>query len=83
MLKNILTVPQDALANVWKSVLRTDGDDFFEQGGTSLAAIRIESALYEKGWLLSAADILQNPKRCDMAALMTSAEETDWEADSE
>ena len=82
MFKNILTTPQDALIDVWKSVLETDGDDFFAEGGTSLAAIRMESALFEKGWLLSAADILQNPKRCDMAALILPADKIDWEDDA-
>jgi hypothetical protein len=74
------------LMRIWKDVLGIDeitaNDDFFTVGGTSLSAIRIEAALFEKGWFLSAADILQNPKLCDMAALMALAEEIDWEAEA-
>jgi len=71
----------DVLLDVWKTVLGTDTDDFFEAGGTSLSAIRLESALYEKGWLLSAADIFHTPKLLDMAALLTPVDEIDWEDD--
>jgi hypothetical protein len=74
-------LPEDVLLDVWKNVLGTEADDFFTAGGTSLDAIRLEAALFERGWLLSAADIFQNPKLRDMAALMTSVKEIDWEAE--
>ena len=80
-------LPQaSALHEALKSVLDAadiqQGDDFFTIGGTSLAAIRLEGALFEAGWLLSAADIFGNPEIHKMPALMIPADEIDWEADA-
>ncbi len=79
MLEASLPLPERALAEAWSAVLKTDEPDFFAAGGTSLNAIRLEAALFDRGWLLSAADILQNPDRRALAALMTLSGETDWE----
>lgn len=74
------------LSRVWMDVLGSDDvsphDDFFVAGGTSLAAIRIEAGLFERGFLLCAADILQNPKMYEMAALMVPADEINWEEEA-
>ena len=77
------TAPIIILHDVLNAVIgtREDDEDFYESGGTSMDAIMIESALLEKGWLLSAADILQNPEIHDMARLMTPADDIDWEAE--
>ena len=56
-------------------------EDFYELGGTSMDAIMIESALLDKGWLLSAADIMQNPEIQEMVKLMIPADDIDWEAE--
>ncbi len=79
MLEASLPLPEQALAEAWSAVLKTDEPDFFAAGGTSLNAIRLEAALFERGWLLSAADILQNPDRGALAAFMAAADETNWE----
>jgi hypothetical protein len=79
-----LPLAEQALDEAWNAILGSvDPDetaDFFKLGGTSLAAIRLEAALFEKGWLLSAGDILQNPEKNALPALMTPAGDTDWEA---
>ena len=72
-------MPEKILREVWMEILKASEGDFYEIGGTSMDAIMIESALLQKGWFLSAADILQNPKIHDMAALMIPADEIDWE----
>ena len=71
------------LQEVLRAIIGTgdDDEDFYELGGTSMDAIMIESALLENGWLLSAADIMQNPEIQDMAKLMTPADDIDWEAE--
>ena len=71
------------LQEVLNAVIGTfeNDEDFYESGGTSMDAIMIESALLEKGWLLSAADIMQNPEIQEMAKLMTPADDIDWEAE--
>ena len=71
----------DVLRVIWNRVLKTEEGDFYELGGTSMDAISIESALLEEGWLLSAADILQNPEFYAMSALISRADDIDWEAD--
>ena len=76
-------MPESILREVWMEVLKIDEGDFYETGGSSMDAILIESALLQKGWSLSAADILQNPKIHEMAALMVPAEEIDWEVETE
>ncbi len=71
------------LMEVWKEVLEKNEvsptDDFFLSGGTSLGAIRIEAAMFERGWLLSATDIFHHPKLADMAGCLTPADDIDWE----
>ena len=69
------------LKDAISSVLGGCDGDFYELGGTSMDAIMIESALLDKGYVLSAADILQNPEIQEMAKLMTPADEFDWEAE--
>ena len=71
------------LQEVLSAIIGTieNDEDFYELGGTSMDAIMIESALLENGWLLSAADIMQNPEIQDMAELMTPADDIDWEAE--
>ena len=73
---NIITL-QEVISNI----LEAGDGDFYELGGTSMDAIMIESALLEKGFILSAADILQNPKIMEMAQLMIPADEIEWEAE--
>ncbi len=74
---------KDALISAWKQVFKTDRvndtDNFFELGGTSLMAIEIESILFEKGYVLSAADIFENPVLSDLVPLILLADEIDWE----
>ncbi len=71
------------LMDVWKETLEKNevspSDDFFLSGGTSLAAIRMEAALFERGWLLSATDIFRHPKLTDMAGCLSPADDIDWE----
>ncbi len=81
MFEESLPLPERALADAWSDVLKSEEQDFFAAGGTSLGAIRLEAALFEKGWLLSAADILQNPDIRTLTAWMTPLDETDWEND--
>ena len=69
------------LQEVIDNILDAGNGDFYELGGTSMDAIMIESALLERGYALSAADILQNPEIRDMATLMIPAQDIDWEAD--
>ena len=71
------------LQEVLSAVIGTgdEDEDFYELGGTSMDAIMIESALLENGWLLSAADIMQNPEIQEMAKLMIPADDIDWEAE--
>ena len=72
-------LPETALAEAWKEVLKTDEPDFFAAGGTSLDAIRLEAVLFEKGWLLSAADILESSNIGALSALMAPLDEMNWE----
>lgn len=71
------------LLQVWADILNIKDvsldDDFYIAGGTSLAAIRIEAALFEKGWILSASDIIRNPKLYEAAAKMIPLDEINWE----
>jgi len=71
------------LQEVLSAIIGTgdEDEDFYESGGTSMDAIMIESALLDKGWLLSAADIMQNPEITAMVPLMTPADDIDWEAE--
>jgi len=71
----------DILYEVIGNILNSVNGDFYELGGTSMDAIMVESALLEKGFALSAADILQNPEFNDMAKLMIPVSDIDWEAD--
>ena len=73
-------MPDKILQEVLDSIIGTGEGDFYTLGGTSMDAIRIEAALLEKGWLLSAADILLNPEIHQMVTLMVPADEIDWEA---
>lgn len=72
-----------ALLSAWKHVFKTDtvndADNFFELGGTSLMAIQIESILFDQGFVLSAADIFENPVLSDLVPFILLADEIDWE----
>jgi hypothetical protein len=46
-----------------------------------MIAIRIESALYERGWYLAAPDIFIHAKFGLIAPFIIPAAEADWEAD--
>jgi acyl-coenzyme A synthetase/AMP-(fatty) acid ligase/acyl carrier protein len=68
-------------AEIWKTVLGSETGSFYEAGGTSLKAIRIEEALLLRGFYLSAADILGIGDLKKLSGQIVSAEEIDWEAE--
>jgi hypothetical protein len=79
-------LPQiSVFADIWKNELGletvTEHSDFFDSGGASMSAIRMESALYERGWYLTAPDIFIHAKFGLIAPLIIPAAEADWEAD--
>ncbi|MDR0943653.1 MAG: AMP-binding protein [Ruminococcus sp.] len=71
----------DDFKDAWKAILGKDEGDFYEIGGTSLKAIRIEEAMLMKGHYISAADILRYKNFSDISKLIISASEIDWEAE--
>jgi hypothetical protein len=70
----------DILEKCWRDDFGTDTADFFEIGGTSFDAIKLEAALFKAGYVLSAADIFQYPAKTELVELMLPADEVDWEA---
>jgi surfactin family lipopeptide synthetase A/lichenysin synthetase A len=71
----------DDLAEIWYEFFGVKTGNFYELGGTSLKAIRIEEALLMRGLYLSAADILSTGDFEKLAGLITPADEIDWEAE--
>ena len=63
---------------IWRSVLRQEGlgveDNFYDFGGSSLAAIQIATRANEAGLPLSAIDIFQNQTVAGVAALSPKTE---------
>lgn len=62
-----------AVREIWLELLGVDGvsadDHFFEQGGDSLAAIRLVARLYrEHGLILGMTDVLARPRFADVVA---------------
>lgn len=57
--------PIDELLNIWRKTLKKDdlssSDDFFENGGDSISAIQLVSAMKKLGYHLSLIDIFDNP----------------------
>jgi non-ribosomal peptide synthetase component F len=72
---------QPEFSEIWKEFFGSDSGNFYELGGTSLKAIRIEEALLSRGLYLSAADILGIGDYNRLSALITPADEIDWEAE--
>lgn len=64
------------LQSLWATVLGVEPnligahDSFLRVGGDSIGAMRLVGSARELGYSLSVADILRNPKLCDMAKLM-------------
>ncbi|KAM7185082.1 hypothetical protein V8F20_011947 [Naviculisporaceae sp. PSN 640] len=71
------TETEKVLHNLWQKLLGLEGDrfgassNFFELGGSSLAAIKLASAARDQGHNLSAQIIFKNPVLSAMAAQMT------------
>ena len=74
-----------ALAAVWKEVLETDsareGDDFFEQGGDSITAMRLEAELFKTGWYLPATRIYETARLGELANVVEPVDNFDDEDD--
>ncbi|KAK4196677.1 hypothetical protein QBC40DRAFT_286889 [Triangularia verruculosa] len=76
------TETEKVLHNLWQELLGLDGDrfgassNFFELGGSSLAAIKLASAARDLGHNLSAQIIFKNPVLSAMASQMTPLRET-------
>jgi acyl-coenzyme A synthetase/AMP-(fatty) acid ligase len=69
------------LAVIWEDMLGDLSGGFYELGGTSLKAIKIEEAMLEQGLYISAADILSAQTFSDISKLVSPADEIDWEAE--
>lgn len=69
------------LRGMWATILAVEphligaDDSFLRVGGDSVGAMRLVGSARELGYLLSVADILKNPKLCDMTKLMVEAAE--------
>jgi len=74
-----------ALVNIWKQVLNVENpgpdDDFFEQGGDSIKAIRLESRLFKAGWYLPATEIYDRAKLGDLMERIKEVESFEDEED--
>jgi aryl carrier-like protein len=74
-----------ALITAWQSVLgvSTAGpeDDFFELGGDSITAMRLEAELFKAGWYLPATAIYELARLGELMQMIESAEIFDDEED--
>ena len=71
----------------WKDILGEEPlgpeDDFFEHGGDSITAMRLEGELFKAGWYLPAAQIYETARLGDLAAMVEPAECFDDEYDDD
>jgi len=76
-----------ALVLAWKNILGEEPlgpeDDFFEHGGDSITAMRLEGELFKAGWYLPAAQIYETARLGDLAAMVEPAECFDDEENEE
>jgi non-ribosomal peptide synthetase component F len=69
------------LAKVWEDMFGDLSGGFYELGGTSLKAIKIEEEMLEHGLYISAADILNAQTFSAISKLISPADQIDWEAE--
>ena len=74
-----------ALISAWQEVLNvsTSGpeDDFFELGGDSITAMRLEAELFKAGWYLPATTIYEQARLGELMRMMEPADAFDEEDD--
>ena len=67
--------PVPALEALWKETLSLNTVDterpFFEQGGTSLAALSLLSDYYNRGWAMTLAEFYDHPTLSEQAAFLS------------
>ena len=74
-----------ALIAAWQEVLGISvsgpGDDFFELGGDSITAMRLEAELFKTGWYLPATTIYERARLGELIKMMEPADAFDDEED--
>lgn len=72
-----------ALIRVWQEVLETETpgpeDDFFELGGNSISAMRLEAGLFNAGWYLPATAIYEQARLGGLLSLVEPIDSFDDE----
>ena len=72
-----------ALIRVWQEVLETETpgpeDDFFELGGNSISAMRLEAGLFNAGWYLPATAIYEQARLGGLLSLVEPIDNFDDE----
>lgn len=68
---------EEELAQIWREVLGKEqlatDQSFFQQGGSSLAALNVLSGYFNRGWSLTLAQFYEHPTLKGQAALIWSA----------
>lgn len=69
--------PEERITRVWEDILGRKGlspeGSFFDQGGTSLAALNVLGQYFKNGWKISLGEFYDHPTITEQAALLENA----------
>ena len=79
--------PEERISRVWEEVLGRKGlspeGSFFDQGGTSLAALSVLGQYFKNGWKISLGEFYDHPTIAEQAVLLENAPSESDKAETE